>query len=301
MVQKKVIKVYRTNLINVGLGQGMMETLPFLAGITEYSRKGLTVRQSSFSAEGLLSERLDIEYDQNDKVVKESYFAEDDEPSEIIEYKRGPNGELLNEIKKYLDGSADVTTCRYDADNRLIEKVTKDDDGVVDRIEKFTWDENRMITREVTDGDGEVLEAESFLYDDKGNVLEHRKESGETGEDFKTVRQYDEAGRKTMEQVYDGEGNLLESARYTLDESGRVISSQNESPRKQSETKYFYDENGNHLGQEETTTEGHQVLWVEHNYDEQHNLSRSVIFIHGGTRSPGQHYALDYSYEWYTD
>ncbi len=301
MAQKKKVSVYRTNLVNVGIGQGQMQTVPYLASVSEYTPEGLTLTQSSFSAEGVLVEKMAWEYDENGKVVRQSYFSEDDEPSEVIIFERNAKGEIVKETKEYIDGSADITTYVYDEKERLTEKVTVDDEGVTDLREVITWSEKLMVKREVIDAEGNRIALDEFVYDPDGHILEHRHIDEETGENFKMVSKYNEDGQKIKDKLYDEDDELVETTRYAVDKSGKLVSSTVESDEKNSTTRYVYDEKGNHLGHEEVNSEGNQVLWVEHTFDEQNNLTGSVVFANGGRVASSQHYELRYAYEWFDE
>jgi len=301
MALKKKVSVYRTNLVNVGIGQGQMQTVPYLASVTEFTPGGLTRSQSSFSSEGILAEKMAWEYDENGRVRSQSYFSEDVEPSEIILFERNAKGDVLKETKQYIDGSADTTTYVYDDKERLTEKITVDDEGKPDLREVFTWNENLMVKREVFDAEGNITELDEYAYDAAGHMVEHRRVDEETGENFRMVSKYNEAGHKVKDQLYDEDGELVETSRYSFDKTGKVTSLAVESDDKNSTTRYLYDEKGNHLGHEEVNHEGDQVLWVEHTYDGENNLTGSVVFANGGRVAMSQHYELQYVYEWFDE
>jgi len=299
MPNKKRTTVYRTNLVNVGIGQGQMVMPAYLYSAAEFDEEGRTLSQSSFSSEGLLQERITREYDQKGEVIRESYYTEEDEPSEAVTFERDESGRLIREVKVYLDGSEDTTTYTYDGEGRLIEKVTVDDEGETDRKEIFEWKEKLLVRREVRDGEDEVTETEEFGYNDRGLVSEHRRVNSESGENFRMVIRYDKGGRKSSEALYDEDEELQTMTRYEYDEKGILVRSSAESARSKTTTSYFYDEQGNALGQEETDNEGNRTVFVEHSYDEGGQLSGSMVFINGKGISMSQHYELRYEYEWF--
>ncbi len=301
MPQKKITRIYRTNLVNVGIGQGQMEAVPYLLNVTEFNRNGLTTSRSSYSAEEVLTERITWNYNENDQVMCEYYYTDEDEPSEIITFERDGKGQVIKDKKKYLDGSEDVTTYNYNENDQLIEKLTIDDEGSTYSREEFTWNEKNLIRHIITDDEDNKVESDEFVYDGNGNVQEHKRINEETGENYKTVSKYNDSNYKTSEKLFNENNVLMESTVFKTDKNGRMLSSITESPQKKSTTSYFYDENGNNLGQEETNEEGNKVLWVEHSYDEQNNLINTVVFINGGMVSASQHYELTYEYEWYDE
>jgi hypothetical protein len=301
MPMKKKTSVYRTNLVTVGIGQGQMETLPYLFNETEYNTKGEIISQSSYTSDGLLVEKMAFGYDQQGRIITQTYYTEPDEPSEVIHYERNEKGLLIKDIKKYLDGSFDTTTYLYDDQYRLMEKISVDDEGATDLHEKFFWKDKSLLKHEVTDSEGNIVSSEEFKYDDQGNVIEHVQMDEETGENQRTVSSFDAANHKTSDELYDEEGNLMEKVTYKTDESGKLISSEYESPEKWSTTEYLNDDQGNNLGHRETDEEGNQLFFVEHTYDQLNNRLESLVFSNGGTLATNQHYRLKYEYEWFDE
>jgi hypothetical protein len=301
MPLKKTTSIYRTNLVNVGIGQGQMEMLPYLFNQTEYNRKEEVIAQSSFTSDGLLAEKMAWEYDELGRIITQYYFSEPDEPSETISFERNEKGSVVKDQKKYIDGSVDTTTYLYDEKERLLEKITVDEDGISDQHEKFTWDDKFLVKHEVTDMEDNIISLDEYVYDSKGNIIEHRQVNEETGENHRIVSKFNDANQKIKDELFDDDDELLETSIYEIDQSGRLISSQFESPQKSSTTQYFYDGRGNPLGQEEIDEEENQILFVEHVYDDQNNRISSSIFSNGGTLSNNQHYELKYEYEWFDE
>lgn len=301
MPQKKKASVYRTNLVNVGIGQGQMKTLPYLFSVTEFTGKGETLSQSSYTSGGLLTEKIAWEYDEKGRVIRQYYYSEEDTPSETTSFERDAKGDVVKELKVYIDGSTDTTTYRYDKDKKLLEKVTVDDEDVTDRHERFTWDDHLLIRHEIIDMEEHPIELDEFKYDEAGNLVEHKRINEETGENYRIVSEYNKSGQKIADLIYDEEDELVEKVCYEHDDHGKVISSIVESPQKNSNTRYFYDEKGNHLGHEEVDDEGTQLVWVEHAYDQENNLTSSTVFVNGRGSGMSQHYELQYEYEWYDE
>jgi hypothetical protein len=298
---KKKTFIYRTNLVTVGIGQGQIETLPYLFNETEYNSKGAIISQSSYTSDGLLVEKMAFEYDEQGRIITQYYFTESDEPSEVVEYLRNDKGLLIKDVKKYLDGSFDTSTYLYDDQERLTEKITVDDDGMTDLHEKFLWKDKLLLKHEATDAEGNIISSEEFKYDDKGNVIEHTLMDEETGENQRTLSTFDEANHKTGDELYNDEGDLIEKVTYKSDESGKLISSEFDSSQKWSTTEYYYDDHGNNLGHLETDEEGNHLMLVEHTYDELNNRMESMVFSNGGTMATNQHYKLKYEYEWFDE
>ncbi len=301
MPQKKSTSIYRTNLIEVGIGQGQMKTLPYLYSKTEFSRTGETLTQSTFTADGLPAEKLVWEYNQKGQVVKEEYYSEDEEPSEIVSYEFDAAGRILKSIRHYLDNSEDTTYYLYDASDHLTEKKTLDDEGETDLVETFQWDGNNLVRHEVADGEKNLLSLDEFRHDGKGNITGHNRTDSESGEEFSKVYHRDSQGRLLVEEWFTMEGDLVEKVTYETDPEGRTVNAVREGAGRNSITHYTYDEQGNNTVMEETSEEGDQLAWIEQSWDETGNLTGSVVFFSGRRIQIGQHYELSYEYEWYDE
>jgi hypothetical protein len=301
MPQKKRTSVFRANLISVGAGQGQMETVPYLISTTEFDINGHVLSQSSFSAEGILTEKISWEYNDQGQIIKELFFTEEEDLSETVTFERDEKGKILKDLKEYMDGSIDTTTYLYDDSNKLIQKTTIDDEGVTDLCEKYTWNKDLLTRHEVSDGENNQISLEEFKYDPKGNILEHKKTDLETGENFKRLYLYNEKGQKVSEELYNEKDKLIETVIYTLDPDGKLISATTEGFQKNSVTRIFYDEQGNNTGQEETNSDGDQMVLVQHNWDKNNNLISSTVYIDGRGISLSQNYELNYEYEWFTE
>lgn len=297
----KKMNTYRTNLVNVGIGQGEMAMIPYLQSVAEFESNGLTTSRSSYSADGVLSERYVWEYDKNGQVTSEIYFTEETEPSETITYQRDENGLVMRETKKYLDESVDVTTYQYDDERRLAEKVTVDDEGVTGMREKFVWKDGFLVKHEITDEEGNRVLAEEFVNDARGNVLEHKRVNEEAGENFRIVTKYDDSNRKISEKLYNEDNQLVESTHYIPDKHGRIATSVVTSEQGENTTRHWFDERGYELGQEETDNDGNLIFRVEHSLNENNQLAFTNVFISGNGQRMGQHYELKYEYEWFDD
>jgi antitoxin component YwqK of YwqJK toxin-antitoxin module len=301
MPQKKSTSIFRINLVTIGIGQGQIETLPYLFSKTEYNYKGETSSQSSYTPDGLLTEKVAWEYNDQGKIITAYYYTEPDEPSETISYKRNEKGLVIKDEKKYIDGSLDTTVYRYNEENQLIEKITTDEEGVTDMHEKLTWEGKYLVKHEVFDAEDNCIALDEYVYDQKGNITEHVQVNEETGENRRTVSGFDNDNRKTGEKVFNEENEILETTTYAYDESGKLISASSQTPQKISSTLFSYDQAGNLLEQEEIDESGNQLMWVEHQYDDQYNRTSTTVFVNGGAPYNSQHYGLKYEYEWFEE
>ena len=299
MANRKSTLVYRTDLVNVGIGQGQMQSVSYLASQTDYDTESRVIMQCSYSASGGVVEKTVFEYDANGRLVHEFYYTGEPEPAEENSYEYDEKGKVCREFKHYIDGSKDTTDYAYDDSGKLIEKVTVDEEGETELREVFGYEGDLLVNHVISDGEDNTVVSEEFGYNEKGQVLLQIRDDNETGEFFKLVVEYNESGRKVSEKIYDEEDELVETTWFDEDENGRVIQTVEENSLRRHEKHFFYDDQGNGLGYEEINEDGDKVVVVEHQLGEHKHPVASMVFVHGAGRSPGQHYELKYEYVWH--
>lgn len=299
MANRKSTLVYRTDLVNVGIGQGQMQSVSYLASQTDYDTESRVIMQCSYSASGGVVEKTVFEYDANGRLVHEFYYTGEPEPAEENSYEYDEKGKVCREFKHYIDGSKDTTDYAYDDSGKLIEKVTVDEEGETELREVFGYEGDLLVNHVISDGEDNTVVSEEFGYNEKGQVLMQIRDDNETGEFFKLVVEYNESGRKVSEKIYDEEDELVETTWFDEDENGRVIQTVEENSLRRHEKHFFYDDQGNGLGYEEINEDGDKVVVVEHQLGEHKHPVASMVFVHGAGRSPGQHYELKYEYVWH--
>lgn len=299
MANRKRTLVYRTDLVNVGIGQGQMQSVSYLASQTDYDTESRVIMQCSYSASGGVVEKTVFEYDANGRLVHELYYTGEPEPAEENSYEYDEKGKVCREFKHYIDGSKDTTDYAYDDSGKLIEKVTVDEEGETELREVFGYEGGLLVNHVISDGEDNTVVSEEFGYNEKGQVLLQIRDDNETGEFFKLVVEYNESGRKVSEKIYDEEDELVETTWFDEDENGRVIQTVEENSLRRHEKHFFYDDQGNGLGYEEINEDGDKVVVVEHQLGEHKHPVASMVFVHGAGRSPGQHYELKYEYVWH--
>ncbi len=299
MPVKKSTLIYRTDLVNVGIGQGQKEIVPYLYSETNYDPEGRVLRQCTTNAAGLVTEKVEFEYDPLGRLVHETYYTDDVDPSEEKSFEYDQEGRIMKEKVHYLDGSFDTIEYHYNDEGLLTEKTTVNDEGESEGKEIYTYKKGKPETHEITDGENNLLLSETFGYDDQGNLILHIRNDEESGEYVKMKAYFGDQGNKVREELYDIEENLVEATAFETDGQGRVIRTVEESGRNRRIKHFSYDDKGNGLGYEETSGSGDKLVVVEHHFDQENNPLSSLVFINGSGRSMSQHYELKYEYQWF--
>lgn len=299
MQQKKSTLIYRTDLVNVGIGQGQRETVPYLASQTDFDENGRVLTQMNFAPSGILAEKVIFEYDHEGRVIRETTISEDGEFADDKTFEYDSAGRLVKQLKHYIDGSADITSFQYNSDGQVTEKITIDDEGETESIETFSYRDGRLVGHEIVDGEKNRLIYDEYVFDDAGKLIQHIRDNEADGEYFRLVFSYNSAGHKLSEALYDFEDNLIETTWFEEDEQGRVVQTVEETNRSRKVKHFRFDDRGNNLGYEEINANGDKMVVVEHQYDEQNNPQSSLVFVNGAGRTMSQHYELKYEYNWY--
>lgn len=123
------------------------------------------------------------------------------------------------------DDNDDLIT-RYDVDGRKTEEVwdVADDGSVLDRTSYDYRDDGELAAKQRdSNGDGEADSATTNVYDDDGKLLRIEEDNDLSDElvDKVSSFEYDAEGRRTQEEVYEGEAPASLTT-YTYDEDGNL-------------------------------------------------------------------------------
>jgi RHS repeat-associated protein len=159
-------------------------------------------------------------------------------------FEYDPNGNLTKETDV---SSGRVTTYTYDADNKV--KSVQEPDGRTD----YTYDKNGNVTqRKHTAGSTVITHDYAYnslnqLTNIKANGTDHvwftyneidQVASRKNGDGTTTLDNYNGAGDLVEQTIYDKNGNILDSFKYTYDAKGNIT----QVVSKAGTTTYVYDE-----------------------------------------------------------
>lgn len=193
-----------------------------------------------------------IEYDADGKILEHIYYDQDGNVSEWQEYEYDEHSNMVH--RAYFTGDSEEPTRseeyenEYDADNKLIGRISRLADGTVESRAEYEYDSAGNRVKEIIySGDDEVFE--EIEYDASGNIIK------DLGPDGGAMYEYDTFGNP--------------AAVITLDENGNAGR----------ETKYnnVYDDAGNLVKWTAYFAEGGQ--WAENEYDEYGNLVKTTYYL----------------------
>jgi len=266
---------------------------------TTYDEEGRTLSEIKFDPEGVVEQHYEYEYNEQGVKISDKSFDEKGDLIDNLEYSADPKGRVLFGYKKYLDGSKDTITYRYNEDGKLIEKEFKSEEDDIDYIEKFTFEGDHEILHEAWNEDDELAYRKESKYDDKGNVIEEKTWVLETDRTARVMNTYDKDDQLISVASFDENDNIIFKVEYTRNSEGHITEVSEESPEGMAFTSIQYDNAGNAVVQEEKNEKGELSSRIERKFDGEGNVTESEAILDRHGQGMNQHYILKYEYEFY--
>ncbi len=298
MPKRKTVTIYRRELPSHVTH--LAQSPEVIYSQSKYDVKGNLTEQRLFGPRGQLLEYLSKTYDESGFLTREKYMAEESENSEEKSYERDANGLIQHEYKHYADGSFDTTTYLYDSQCRIVEKVTRDDEGITETIETFTYLGDQLTEHKIMDAEQSLILLESYALDQSGNSRETERWDAESQQTFITRTTYNEAGRKKTELVFDEDKELLQQKSYEEDDHGRLTTIVDKADGTFTATQYTYDDSGNIVRQSVVNEQDEQLLIIERSFNELQEPVYSKVYIYEPENNRTQHYEVRLEYEYHS-
>ena len=272
--QISVEKIYRIDL-NSGQTEANNNALQ---KELRYDKNGNLIKEINYNPPGVVDQIVAYKYDQNNRLIDESCFDDEEELLEKTIFEWGPNGHKTKAVKHYQDGSFDTTTYKFDANNKLIEKECVDDENEAESKDVFTY-QGDLLTEHINyDEDGDIAERTSFIFEQGKKIEERHWESSDQAENLKKF-QYDEDGNLLKELYYNPSGQLIKKTEYISYQDGLMTEFVDEDPYGKVTTKLQYDENRNIIFQEQTNGKGELNHRIERVFDEHQRVLETNTFV----------------------
>ncbi len=282
----KLLKVIRYDMPEPGLDLADERVKERLISETEYeARWNKVVCERQYGSDGQLEQLCEYAYDDKGFLLREVLKEGDGEVMEEKSWEPDEQGRIARQFLHYADGSKDTVEHEYDADGKLVKKVTMDEDGEVEETEVFVYEGRRLIQESLYDGmveydelaEMEPLREVLYRYDDKGLLLEVHEQNLMEEDKRRRVNQYNEAGHRTEVLVYDGNDELVERIQLEPDEKGRPLTVTEETRRMKNTIHMRYNDRGLVDLQEEYDLKGNLISRVERTYDDEGFLLESRV------------------------
>lgn len=215
----------------------------------------LLAKTTFYRGNGSLEQRIEYEYDENGKVMKEStyiYYKEDEWCLyDQSEYEYQESGNISQYYYTYSNDN-NKSLClkeNYDKDGNVI-GVYHYNDGDLEYEDIYEYDENRnlmLISRCSSSGD--LMSMTKYTYDENKNPLVTYRYEEDGSIDWYKNYECDSDGNVVEEYTYKGDGNLDWYEKNEFDINGNLVQScnYNSDGSLNYRVKYEYDEKGNEL------------------------------------------------------
>ena len=233
-----MVKIRRlTKYVGVA-GENNESVNEFKRYFQEFDEKQNCIKEVEFNPGGEIENASGFKYNDQNKMIEEIHYFDEDEVGEHIKYKLDEEGKRLEIETIYADNTKSIK--RISRSDHSISAQTIDEDGELEGQEWVKFDDKGRPVEEVQlDEERNILQRSVFEYNDSGNV-HARINYGEN----------DEFQMKSLFE-YDAQNNLIKLTQ--LNKKNKVIASYN----------YEYDKNGNQVFQQNN----HHLIHTE--YDDQ--------------------------------
>jgi len=294
-------KIYKIDFFGREFPDGPAEERePWLYLSYDHDSEGNLIQEISFTQAGEREQVASYTYDNKGMLASEKFIQEGDDFSEWREYVRDEQGNVVQEIHHFLDGSCDLVNYSYNESGKLLKKSYTNDDGDLEREETFLYENEKLIEDKVVSFSGDILDIQSYTYHENATISSHEQQTLEEDGTVKFSSFYDESGNKIKTLRYNTKGHLVEISKMFYDENNSLLRVEEETQAKKSVVDYELLENKQFLKQTEKDEEGNVISSVSRRFDEEGRVLESMVFSEASPYQAAQDYSLRYEYEFYT-
>jgi len=295
----KSITVKRHDYVFSDLSSDSLEIREINYRFTLFDESGNPLKEINYSPDGGIEEIVERDF-VNNLPVEERYFDQEEELVERKTFTYCNKGIIETETKHYLDGSEDITAFIYDDDGKLIKKILKDEEEVVEQSDYFHYAGKYLTLHEAFDSDNNLVKKYTYKYDTVGNIIESTVFDDNAGENYQIVNEFNAEGQRIKFVKYDHNQNPLEEVAYEYDNRGNITKIAEVAPMVKNTTFLEYDAEDNLIKQEEYNHSQQLNHRIEREYDNNNNITGSRVFIDYHGEGLNRNYLLEYVYEYFT-
>jgi len=295
----KTITINKYDYMLTKPGTDFTDVKPVISSFTEFDKEGHTLTEISYLGDGSIEQQCEYKYNEKGESISEILINDEGFVDEKKSLEYNDKGQLVKEFLFYQDESFDTSEFIYDADGNLLEKVTKDHDGIPESRKEYKYENKHLISEAAFDGEGNIITEVNYVYDENGNETEIKQYVAEDEKRIRSEFAYDDHSRKKEAYAYNTKDELVAKNLYKLDDKGQVIEIVEEDQFSKSNTVIEYDEKGNMVSQLESNEAGELNQRILRKFDENDNLIEVAVTIDKHGVGLNQNYVLHYSYEYF--
>lgn len=257
-----------------------------------------------YNADGEIEDATGYQFDDSGKLIKEMYYIDDYELSEMVNYKYS-YGELSEIEMIFSDGSKSVKKIRKNGN--IVTIITRDENNRLEAEEIRTLDDKDNVIEKLIYNDKKEIEQKlSYTYDNNGNVTVSTEYGKDESFVLKKTFDYDEYGNMIKESHYTEWDAMKEIFIFRYNKKGDLISQQEGNKYL---VKILHDEWGRLIKEEKINlsngisesitsykygVEDYVIEQVSYDIGEQYSLNPGVL-----TRTGSEYKRIKYHYEFY--
>lgn len=199
----------------------------FTRSFVKYDENGNEIVREMYLGEGIIEIKTETSYNSKGQVTGEINYGEDSEITDRMEIERDESENAAKVITYYADGSQSIKTYSRENNGRLVIIKEADDEGGFESCEEIVFDENgNVIEKTVYDEENQVKEKYLFTYNNSGKLTAEQTFEG-NHKISESALTYDEAGNLTKKITYNRDGEVIDYVILRYDENGNMIEQQN--------------------------------------------------------------------------
>lgn len=215
----------------------------FKSFMQEFDEQQNCLKEIEYSSEGKTESASAYKYNDQNKMIAEIHFFENEEVGETIKYKLNEEGLPIEIETTYADNGKSIKkisrterllavkifdedgenegeeTVKFDAKKRPIEEIHIDEDSNISQRSVYEYNESDQVLSRIDYGVGDEFQVKTnFTYDTDGNLIQIIQESEKGKLIGSSMYEYDENRNRVLLQ------NSHHLQRSTFDEKNRVVS-----------------------------------------------------------------------------
>ena len=215
----------------------------FKSFMQEFDEQQNCLKEIEYSSAGKMESASGYQYNDQNKMIAEIHYFENNEVGETIKYKLNEEGIPVEIETTYADNGKSIKkisrterllsvkifdedgenegeeTVKFDSKKRPIEETHIDEEGTISRRSVYEYNESDQVLSRIDYGVGNEFQVETiFTYDTEDNLIQIIQKSEKGNLVASNMYEYDENGNRVLFQ------NSHHLQRSTFDEKNRVVS-----------------------------------------------------------------------------
>jgi len=267
----------------------------YTANYTEYTPAGNVKLEKSFDLNNELQEKIEYIFDENETLLKQILYFDEEEVAEERTYEYNESGKLIQVNKHYAEGSFDYTSYFYDTKGLLSEKKKFSQDDELEETEQFEYQDEKLIREARFDQDMKLIYEQKLTQEE--NFLERTVFDIDDGKS-RIAEEYDEQGHKTATLFYDKKDRLVSKNIYEY-ENEKLKKIIYETASGIETTLFHYNDHGDITLQEEVDSDDFYKSRIRREYGEDNNLILTQVYVNNYGKTADLNYVLTFENEYY--